>query len=235
MQSLKDKLLKAGVVTEEQAKKASEAPPKMAPVSKSVSRPPPASTQRAAPQHRSARPVERAEAPLPKFAPLPGSKQAQREESRKQLELDKQIRERVYAAEVPQDFGATVFYFVTRKNKLRRLTLTEAQAKKLETGELAVVERPDPGALEHALVPAAVAEELSKLSEKTVRFFNKPGAAVGFLSEEDIHKRATEADEPAAVEAAPASAPAPAATQTAPAAKPEGTFITIRRAPPPSE
>ena len=58
--------------------------------------------------------------------------------------------------------------------------LSEAQAKKLEAGELAVVERPDPGQIEHALVPAAVALELKGLSEKVVRFLNLPEVKIGF-------------------------------------------------------
>ena len=45
---------------------------------------------------------------------------------------------------------------------------------KLESGELAIVERPDPGGIEHALVPAAVALELKALNEKVVRFLNVP-------------------------------------------------------------
>ena len=88
---------------------------------------------------------------------------------------------RVLEAEVAVETGPQVFYFVTRKGKARRLDLSEPQAKRLEAGELAVVERPDPGQIEHALVPAAVALELKALSEKVVRFLNLPGVAVGFV------------------------------------------------------
>ena len=65
-----------------------------------------------------------------------------------------------------------------------------------------------------------------KLSERAVRFLNKEGAKVGFLTDEEINQRASEADAPAEPEAAPAAAP--------PAAEPEAksdTFITIKRAP----
>ncbi|MBK7862796.1 MAG: hypothetical protein IPJ65_30145 [Archangiaceae bacterium] len=148
MQSLKDKLLKAGLVTQEQAKATVSNPPR--------------------------------ETAIPKLPPLPGSPAAQRQQSQKQLETDRKVREKVLAAQVPLDAGATTFYFVTRKGKARRLDLSEAQAKLLESGQLAVVERPDPGAIEHALVPVAVALELKGLSEKVVRFLNHPDVKVGF-------------------------------------------------------
>jgi uncharacterized protein YaiL (DUF2058 family) len=154
MQSLKDKLLKAGLVTEQYAARAS-----------------------ASPKESNAR----KEAPIPKLPPLPGSPAAQRQQSQKQLELDRQIRAKVLETQVAVEAGAQAFYFVTRKGKARRLDLSEAQAKQLEAGELAVVERPDPGSIEHALVPAKVALELKGLSEKVVRFLNLPGVAVGFV------------------------------------------------------
>lgn len=152
MQSLKDKLLKAGLVTKEQAE-----------------RTPAVSKSNAA-----------YEAPIPKLPPLPGSPAAQRQQSQKQLELDRRIRARVNETFVAVENGPQAFYFVTRKGKARRLDLSEAQAKALEAGTLAVVERPDPGQIEHALVPAAVALELTELSEKVVRFLNHPDVKVGF-------------------------------------------------------
>ncbi|MFT3706171.1 MAG: DUF2058 family protein [Archangium sp.] len=228
MQSLRDKLLKAGLVSEDAAKKSEAekaakkpqnagAPPQQraAPAS---SRPPPAA------HHRREEPVA---SRIPKLPPMQGSKEAHRLQAKKQVQLDKQIRELVLANAVPTDVGATPFYFVTRKNKLRRLELTQEQAKKLEAGELAVVERPDPDKIEHALVPPAIAEQLMALSERAVRFLNKEGAKVGFLSDSEISARASEADAPEP--AAEAAAPAPAAESAAPAEA--ETFITIKRAP----
>jgi uncharacterized protein YaiL (DUF2058 family) len=141
MQSLKDKLLKAGLVTETEAQ-------------------------------RSEKPNLPAGGRIPKLPPLPGSPAAQREQSAKQLELDRKIRERVLATQIDLEPGTRAFYFPTRKGKARRLDLSDAQAEKLESGALAVVERPDPGGIEHALVPALVAAELKALSEKVVRFLN---------------------------------------------------------------
>lgn len=238
MQSLRDKLLKAGLVSEEAAKKAEsekKAPPKSSAPPRRDDRPPPRRDDRPPPR-RDERPFTPREdtSRLPKFAPLPGSKEAHRLQAKKQLESDRNLRERVLATQVAKETGDTPFYFVTRKNKLRRLELSAEQAKKLETGELAVVERPDPDQIEHALIPADVARELIPNHPKAVRFLNAPGAAVGFLSETEISSRSHEAtsgetheshdEEPAAAEAAPAAAPEPEAP---------ATFITIKRAPKP--
>ncbi|MFZ5441326.1 MAG: DUF2058 family protein [Myxococcota bacterium] len=239
MQSLRDKLLKAGLVSEEAAKKA-EADKAAKPASR-----PPQERRDERPPRRDDRPPRRDDRPpqhdrrrdeplplrVPKLPPMAGSKEAHRQQARKQLELDRQLRELVVANTVPQEPGATPFYFVTRKNKLRRMELTAEQAKKLELGELAVVERPDPDKIEHALVPPAIAEQLLKLSSRAVRFLNKEGAKVGFLSDEEISARASEADapqEPEQPEPAPETDAAPA--EPAKPAEPE-TFITIKRSP----
>lgn len=222
MQSLKDKLLKAGLVSEDAAKKAETQAP--APRQHQARPPPPARTQaRPRPPPLS----EPAPSRLPRFAPLPGSAAAAREASKKQLELDRKIREKVMASQVLIDDGATPFYFVTRKNKLRRLTLTQPQADRIRTGELAIVERPDPDKIDYALVPPEVAKELMQLSSKTVRFLNAGADSVGFVSDEDLERRASEADAPddGAEEAQ--------ATEPAPATEPEGeqTWVAIKRAP----
>jgi uncharacterized protein YaiL (DUF2058 family) len=165
MQNLRDKLMKAGLVTEGDARRVESEP------------------------RRPAR--NRSEAPIPKLPPLPvpNNKEFQRLEAKRQLELDRQIRELVQGAQVEPPPGTHTFYFVTRKNRLRRMLLTPELAARLEKGELAVVERPDPGQIEHAIVPADIAERLLSLSEKSVRFFNKPGAAVGFISDAELGQR----------------------------------------------
>lgn len=183
MQNLRDKLLKAGLVTADQAKQAEERKKAGEP---NRNRPAPDRPRRnEAPPPQEARPDGR----IPKLPPLPGSREHQRLISKQQLELDRKLRELVTAAQVPLEGGDQTFYFVTRKGRLRRLEMTSAQRERLEKGELAVVERPDPGQIEHALVPAAIADELRKLSERAVRFFNKEGAAVGFLTDEELKKR----------------------------------------------
>jgi hypothetical protein len=64
--------------------------------------------------------------------------------------------------------------------------LTSDQAAQLERGEVAVVERYEPASIEHSLVPASVAEEMYALLPKSVRFFNRPGAPIGCLTEEEV-------------------------------------------------
>ncbi|WP_244239388.1 DUF2058 family protein [Corallococcus carmarthensis] len=117
---------------------------------------------------------------------MPGSKAYQRAESKKQVELDRALRELVLGAQVPQEPGETAFYFMTRKGKLRRMELSPAQAKQLEDGELGVVERPEPAQIEHSLVPAAAAEQMYALSAKAVRFFNRKENPVGFMNDEEL-------------------------------------------------
>ena len=232
MQNLRDKLLKAGLVSENQAKtaetegaKAARPPPSQAPRRderpprrERDERPPPREQPRRderppRPEARDAgrpsfprgpggrpqggrtyggggRPSpEPLGGPVPKLPPLPGSKAAQRMESKKQVELDKKLRELVYGGQVPVDVGATVFYFMTRKGKLRRMELTEAQAKMLEEGALGVVERPEPAQIEHSLVPAAVAEQMFAISKKAVRFLNRKEAPIGFMSDDQVKEQ----------------------------------------------
>jgi hypothetical protein len=54
--------------------------------------------------------------------------------SKRQAELDRAVREKVLAGQVAQQAGATTFYFVTRKNKLRRLELTAEQGQESRSG-----------------------------------------------------------------------------------------------------
>ncbi len=243
MQSLKDKLLKAGLVSEEAAAKAevekSEARKPQAqikrgeaPRSRPVTSDPPRRPESTPRRHESR--VDHRELRVPKLPPLPGSKEANRQASRKQLEIDRKIREIVLATQVTYERGETPFYFVTRKNRLRRLELTAELARKLESGELAVVERPDPDKIDHSLVPPSAAEQILLLSSKAVRFLNKVGAQVGFLTEEEISTRASEAndvddniapDAETATETDTTPVPDSASTDT-----PE-TFISVRRSP----
>ncbi len=117
---------------------------------------------------------------------MPGSKEYQRIESKKQLELDRALRELVMGAQVAVEPGATAFYFMTRKGRLRRLELSQEQAKQLEEGVLGVVERPEPAQIEHSLVPAATAEQMYALSKKAVRFLNRKESPIGFMSDDDV-------------------------------------------------
>lgn len=217
MLSLKDKLLKAGLVSEEQAKRAESAPK---PAAQSQSHQSRAGHPRG--DHRSDGASGRPEPRIPKLPPLPGSRQHQREESKKQLELDRALRALVTANEVAIEPGATTFHFVTRKGKLRRLELSEAQAKRLEQGDLAVVERPDPDQIAHALVPPDTAMQMMPLSNKAVRFLAREGVKVGFVEGE------SDADTEVKGESDTAPPTADTQEQAAP-------MIAIKRAPLPEE
>ena len=272
MQNLRDKLLKAGLVTEDQAKKV-ESKPSQAEARRpgpqeggrsGGNRPPPrrddnrtpggpprgegggrpsggrdagrregggrpgggfggAPRHGGGPQH--GRPAAAAaERAIPKLPPMPGSKAYQRAESKRQVELDRALRELVLGSQVPVEAGETAFYFMTRKGKLRRLELSPAQAKQLEEGELGVVERPEPAQIEHSLVPSSAAEQMFALSKKSVRFLNRKENPVGFMNDEELKaQQAAEAagtapelpDEPEGGSEASAETAAEASVETA--------------------
>lgn len=78
-------------------------------------------------------------------------------------------------------------------------------------------------------MPPAVAEEIFALSNRAVRFLNKAGAQVGFLTEAEIAQRASEATSGEVADENPID---PTDEKDAEAEKPtEGPFITIKRAP----
>ena len=143
MQNLRDKLLKAGLVTAEQAEKAEKTPEAAPRPDRRRERPerPPSAGRPSGPLM-----VARLQplSSIPKLPPLEGSKASQRLDAKRQL----------------------------------------------EQGRLAVVERPDPAQIEHALVPAELALALVSEFPKAVRFLNAPGSPVGFLSDEEVKARA---------------------------------------------
>lgn len=204
MQNLRDKLLKAGLVTTEQAEKAGKS-----------DEPRPGPDRRREGTERPASPgggpwlVARPQplGSIPKLPPLAGSKASQRLEAKQQLERDRRLRERVLAAQVAVEPGERTFYFVTRKNRLRRLELSDAQAEALEQGRLAVVERPDAAQIEHALVPGEFALALVAEFPKAVRFLNAPGSPVGFLTDEEVQAHAAAEAAETAEERTAADAP----------------------------
>ncbi len=222
MQNLREKLLKAGLVSEDQAK-ASEAtreerraaaPQPRAPQEREQrpNRPEGRRQEARTPAERKfegRRPAERS-APIPKLPPLPvpNNKEFQRLEAKRQVELDRKLRELVTAAQLEVEPGEHTFYFVTRKNRLRRISMTPELARRLESGEVAVVERPEPAQIEHSLVPAETARQMMALSERAVRFFNQGEQPIGFMSDDELARRQkAEADRPEGSDAEDAAAP----------------------------
>ncbi len=237
MQNLREKLLKAGLVSEDQAKSSEKTAAERRPASQPSQ---PSQPSRAPQGHRpderrfeprrpegrrpderrfeSRRPAEKS-APIPKLPPLavPNNKEFQRLEAKKQVELDRRLRELVMAAQVEVEPGEHTFYFVTRKNRLRRISMTPGLAQRLESGELAVVERPEPAQIEHSIVPAETARQVMALSERAVRFFNQGERPIGFMSDEELSRRQkaeAEAPEAEAPEAEAPEAEAPGAGES---------------------
>src|SRR5919197_445940 len=193
MQSLREKLLKAGLISEdrletqaEEARGKNGRAPRGGPAGGSTRRNQPMPRARGENEHPA-----RSTRPIPKLPPLavPNNKELQRLEARKQLELERRIRELVVSTQLEAPPGEQAFYFVTRKNRLRRMELTPDLARKLEAGEVAVVERPEPDRIEHSIVPASTAERILELSSRAVRFYNRKESPVGFLSDEELARR----------------------------------------------
>ena len=151
MQSLRDKLLQAGVVTPEQAEK------------------------NRADAEAKKRPAKPAAAPPPE-----SEKDRERRLNRELAEKQKKIRALCDAQEV-QDRGEQAFFYRTRKRELRRMYLTPAQVGALEQGELAIVDRPNGNERPHALVPREIAEQVRQLEDRALRFWAKsPTEKYGF-------------------------------------------------------
>ncbi len=69
------------------------------------------------------------------------------------------------------DAGDRVFFFMTRSQKLKRLLVTEADEKRLQAGDLAVVDLPDHPSFPWAVVDRAVAEKVLAVDSKALRFY----------------------------------------------------------------
>lgn len=245
MQNLRDKLMQAGLVSKEQSEAAEvENQRKQEAARKAreqrhtpaASRPPPNRSHPSGSRPHSHSSTPKYEAPIPKLPPLPGSKAHQRLEALRQVELDKRIRELVRSQEVLPEGGDVRFHFMTRKGKLRRLEISQAQQKLLEEGKLAIAERPEPAMIEHSIIPREAAEKLLMLSEKSVRFYNRDGTPIGFLTDEELaYEASTEAEANTEGQAAEATAAQPeeAAAASAEPAKPSDE--TPKPSDPPTE
>jgi uncharacterized protein YaiL (DUF2058 family) len=181
MQSLRDKLLKAGVVTQEQAdrsvaKQESERKAKAARAHSSPKPPP-----RAAPPKAQAQ--TRPHAPVHKVERVESEKDRERRLNREMAERQKMLRSLVDATEVTER-GEQAFFYRTRRRELRRMYLLPKQVEALEKGELAIVDRPNGQDRPHALVSREVAESVLKLEQKAIRFWAKsPTEHFGFEDE----------------------------------------------------
>lgn len=188
LNNLRDKLLQAGLVNEDEVARAEaeEASRRAARKgkrkakgkarSRGDAKPAPAEA-RLSPEELAAAEAKRAERE---------KKQAlerERAENRKRAARERAIAEdvrRVADALGVETGGDRVFFFPDRKGRIQRLLVTEAVETALSSGEMAIIEHPLPHAIEHAVVPREGAEAVLKIHERAVRFYNRaPGETYG--------------------------------------------------------
>jgi uncharacterized protein YaiL (DUF2058 family) len=168
MQNLRDKLLKAGLVDEKQVKEAER-----------EQRPP--RTHREREKTESAEEKQRREAFAAREAEQAEERRkeaAKKAEARLQSERAHRLRQLVDTHRIREAPGEVSFHFVKRSGKIGRLAISAETAKMLESGAAAVVE--DPGAPEHAVVPADAARRIYEVDPQGIRFWFGPEKPIGF-------------------------------------------------------
>lgn len=168
MQNLRDKLLKAGLVTEKQAQEAArdQRPPKK---------------HREREQAESAEEKQRQEAFRAREAELSEERRkeaAKVAEARMQSERARKLRQLVEAHRIREKAGEVAFHFVKRSGKIGKLAVSPETAKLLESGAAAVVD--DPGSPDHAVVPAEAAGRIYQVDAQAIRFWHGPDKPIGF-------------------------------------------------------
>jgi uncharacterized protein YaiL (DUF2058 family) len=168
MQNLRDKLLKAGLVSETQAKEAARDQR-------------PAGTHRAREAAVSVEEKQRREA----FAAREAEQAEERRkeaakvaEAKMQSERARRLRQLVESHRIREAPGDVAFHFVKRSGKIGRLALSPETAKLLESGGAAVVD--DPGSPDHAVVPADAARRVYEVDPQAIRFWFGPDKPIGF-------------------------------------------------------
>jgi len=188
MQNLRDKLLKAGLVTEKQVEKAltdhkrSPKPPRPQPRAQS-----PEEAQRAA--AFAARDAELSEQRR--------REQAKAAEAKQQSERARSLRALIAQHRMQDTLGEVSFHFVRRSGKVGRLALTPAIARLLEDGAAAVVEMP--GETDPALLLSDIAKKAWAIDPRAIFFWAGPQKPIGFDSEADISESSAASGEPAVV------------------------------------
>lgn len=167
MQNLRDKLLKAGLVTEKQAQQASR-----------ETREPRKHRERE--QRESEEEKQRREAFAAREAELAEERRkeaAKQAEARMQSERARRLRQIVESNRI-DDPGASMFHYVRRSGKIGRLAIGLETEKLLLSGGAAVVE--DPGAPDCAIVPAEAAKKIYEVDPQAIRFWHGPDKPIGF-------------------------------------------------------
>ena len=169
MQNLRDKLLKAGLVTEKQAEEAARD-----------------QRQGSAKKHRerekalSEEERQRREAFAAREAELAEERRkeaAKQAEARMQSERARRLRQLVETHRL-RDSGEIAFHYVRRNRKVGRLDVSAETQKMLEQGAAAVVD--DPGSPDCAVVPADAAKRIYEVDPQAIRFWFGPEKPIGF-------------------------------------------------------
>jgi uncharacterized protein YaiL (DUF2058 family) len=169
MQNLRDKLLKAGLITEKQAKDADRGERKAR------------GTVQEKQQALSEEEQQRREAFAQRETELAEERRkeaAKRTEAREQSQRAQRLRQLVATHRLRETPGDVNFHFVKRSGKIGRLAVSPETAKLLENGAAAVVE--DPGNPEHAVVPSEAAKRIYEVDRQAVRFWFGPDKPIGF-------------------------------------------------------
>ena len=179
MQNLRDKLLKAGLVTEGQVKNAEKRQaPKPGPRPTTANTPPTPATlaERQAQEAFRARDAEVSEERRKDLA--------KHAEAKAQSERARSLRALVEQHRLREPIGEAQFHFVRRSGKIGRLLVSPATAKLLEDGAAAVVE--NPGQPDPAVLPADVAKQAYRIDPRAIFFWNGPQKPIGFEDAEGI-------------------------------------------------
>jgi len=169
MQNLRDKLLKAGLVTEKQAQEAAReqrqgSSKKIHDRDRQVSQ-----EERERQTAFAAREAELAEGRR--------KEAAKQTEARMQSERARRLRQLVEAHRI-REAGEVGFHYVRRSGKIGRLDVSVATQKLLEQGGAAVVE--DPGSPDCAVVPGDAARRIYEVDPQAIRFWFGPDKPIGF-------------------------------------------------------
>jgi uncharacterized protein YaiL (DUF2058 family) len=219
MQNLRDKLLKAGLVTEKQVETALK--------TKSNPRPDKGPRRANAPDARwqAERPrteaerqldeqeLQRAQAFAAREAEVSEQRRrdaARQSEARLQSERARSLRALIGSERLHETLGEVPFHFVRRSGKVGRLALTPAIARLLEEGAAAVVELP--GETDPAILPSDAAKKAFRIDPRAIFFWAGPQKPIGF---DDLAPLPSESG-PAASEAGSVAADAPDSAAPAP-------------------
>lgn len=177
MQNLRDKLLKAGVVSEKDVEEAERKKRDERP--RPAARVRPAAAQPGSPGSEEER--QRREAFAARAAELAEERRkeaARRAEAQMQSERAHAVRRLVEEHRIREKAGEASFHFVKRSGKIGKLLLSPETAKLLEAGSAALVE--DPGQPEPAVLPSAAAQRVYAIDPRAIRFWNGPQKPIGF-------------------------------------------------------